>query len=259
MLENIRSEQQIHTLMQSVKFKGLTPMGTELRSKVIDGIVVPKIRQGQYRKPTLVIVITDGQPAGEAASTVFDTMKYANQEVSRQFGRGGIAFQFAQVGNDLKAREFLGKLDEDPVVGPLVDCTSNYENESEEMQRQGVELTPELWLIKLLLGAIDSTYDRKDEKAGGHAPPPQQGYGGGYGGAPPQGGQYGQQPGYGAPPAQQYGGQPPQGQYGQQPPYGGAPPQQGGYPPQGQGRGYSPYPPQGGQGGQYQPPGPPRY
>jgi hypothetical protein len=219
MLENIRTEQQIDALMRNAQFKGLTPMGTELRSKVIDGIVVPKVQQRQYRKPTLVITITDGQPAGEAPNTVFDTIKYAAQVVGQQYGPGGIAFQFAQVGNDQKAREFLGKLDEDPAIGRLIDCTSNYENESEEMQKQGVNLTPDLWVVKLLLGAIDSSYDRKDEKAGGA--PPQQQYGapgGGYG-QPPQ-----QQ--YGAPPQQQYG-QPPQGQYG-------APPQQGQYgqPPQ---------------------------
>lgn len=146
LVENIRSEQQIEQLMRNVQFKGLTPMGTELRSKVIDGIVIPKVRSGQYRKPTLVIIITDGQPAGEAQTTVNETIKYAAQEVGRQFGPGGIAFQFAQVGNDIKAREFLAKLDEDPVVGKIIDSTSNYENESEEMQRQGVNLTPELWV-----------------------------------------------------------------------------------------------------------------
>jgi len=263
MLENIRSEQQIDQLMRSVQFKGLTPMGTELRSKVIDGLVIPKMRQGQYRKPTLVITITDGQPAGEAPNTIFETIKYAADQVGRQFGPGGISFQFAQVGNDLKAREFLGKLDEDPAVGRLVDCTSNYENESEEMQRQGVNLTPELWLVKLLLGSIDSSYDRKDEKAGGAGAPPPGQYGGapggGYGQAPP--GQYGGAPGGG------YGQQPPQGQYGA-PPQGGQyghPPQGGqqyGQPPPGQGygRGGPPpgYPPQGGQGG-YGAPAPPRY
>ena len=44
-----------------------------------------------------------------------------------------------------------------------------------------VELTPELWLVKLLLGAIDSSYDTQDEKrkqgpqgsqVGYGAPPP---------------------------------------------------------------------------------------
>ena len=100
--------------------------------------------------------------------------------------------------------------------------------------RQGQTLTPELYMMKLLLGAVDRSYDKKDEQAGA---------GGNYGGAPPQQG-YGAPPqGYGAPPPGQYGGAPPpQGGYpGQAPGYGQPPPQQG-YPQQG-------YPPQGGAGG----------
>ena len=163
LLENIRTEQQIERVMSTVQYKGLTPMGTELKRKVIDGIIVPKLQRQQYTKPHLVIVITDGQPAGEAPSAVFDAVKYASQEVSRARGHGGVAFQFAQVGNDQKAREFLAKLDEDPAVGRLVDCTSSkstrlllecfnpditkdYENESDEMRRKGVDLTPDLWV-----------------------------------------------------------------------------------------------------------------
>jgi len=243
-VENIRSEAQINQLMQTVQFKGLTPMGTELRNKVIDGIILPKVRERRYTKPTMVITITDGQPAGESPTTVYDTIKYASQEVGRVFGPGGVAFQFAQVGNDLKAREFLGKLDEDPVVGKLVDCTSNYENESDEMRQKGVDLTPELWLVKLLLGAIDRSYDSKDETQRPGAAPGQ------YGGAPPQGGpgQYGAHPQGGQ---GQYGAPPQGGQYGTPGQQGGYPPQQGGYPPQqGGGRGY---PPQ--QGGYGAPPG----
>jgi len=173
-----------------------------------------------------------------------------------RYGKGAVAFQFAQVGNDLKAREFLGKLDEEPGIGDMVDCTSNFEVEQDEMSRANppVDLTPDLWVIKLLLGAIDSSYDSKDEKQAGGAPG--QGFGG------PQGG-------YGQPPPSQYGQQ--QGGYGQQPQYGqpqqgyGQPPQQGGYgtPPPGQ-YGRPPpqqpgYPPQGGQGGYGGPPPPPRY
>lgn len=190
MIDNIRSEQQVHQLMQNVQFKGLTPMGTELRKKIIDPLVISKARAGQLRKPVLIITITDGQPGGEPHKAVFDTVKYASQELSRTpLGQKGIAFQFAQVGNDLKARDFLGELDSDPQVGNLVDCTSNFETEQDEMSRSQppVDLTPELWLIKLLLGAIDSTYDRKDEKASSGRP-----------GGPPGGG-------YGGPPQQQYG------------------------------------------------------
>jgi hypothetical protein len=124
-VEHVRTEQQIERLMSTVQFKGMTPMGTELRHKVIDGIIMPKIQRRQYTKPHLVIVITDGQPAGEPATAVFDTVKYAAKEVGRAHGPGAIAFQFAQVGNDLKARDFLAKLDEDPSVGDMVDCTSS--------------------------------------------------------------------------------------------------------------------------------------
>ncbi|KAI9860795.1 MAG: hypothetical protein M1813_005718 [Trichoglossum hirsutum] len=270
---NIRTEQQVEELVARVAFKGLTPMGTELKKKVLDPLVVGPARAGQLKKPVLVITITDGQPAGEDQNTVFESIKYASNELARMrnpasgsnYGAGAVSYQFAQVGNDLKAREFLGKLDSNPEVGHLVDSTSNFEVEQDEMSRAQppVDLTPELWLAKLLLGAIDSSYDTKDEQAGSRqqsgqygAPPPGQ-YGGGqpgYGGPPP--GQYGGQPGYGGPPppGNQYGGpppagaqygRPPPGQYGGQPGYGGPPQQQygqpqPGYPPQGYG---APQPP----------------
>jgi hypothetical protein len=249
-------------------------MGTSLKQKVLDPLVIGPARAGQLNKPVLVITITDGQPAGEAQDVIFNVIRQTVNELSAlpQYGQGAIAFQFAQVGNDLQAREFLSKLDKDPVVGKLVDCTSNFEVEQDEMSKAQppVDLTPELWLVKLLLGSIDSSYDNKDESANrqpagqygyagqGQPPYPQQGYPQQpqqYG-APPQ--QYGQQ--YGQP-GQQYGpqygqspqsyGQPPQpyGQAAQRPPQGYGqpgqyPPQQGGYPPQ--------------QGG-YNAPQPPRY
>ncbi|CBX96623.1 hypothetical protein LEMA_P108880.1 [Plenodomus lingam JN3] len=246
--DGVANETQIEEVMRGVQFKGLTPMGTSLRKKVIDEIVLQKASAGQLRKPVLVIAITDGQPAGEPQNAVFDTIRYAFDTLQQrfpQYGRGGVAFEFAQVGNDEMARKFLSKLDEDPQIGPMVDCTSNFENEQEEMMRANppVDLTPDLWIIKLLLGAIDRSYDSKDEKSnhapGGYGAPP----GGQYGGPPQQG--YGQQP-----PPGQYGGPPQQGGYGQHPPPGqyGAP--QGQYPPPGQQYG-GPPPPQGGAPGGY--------
>lgn len=259
---NIHNSMEVEQMVQRVQFKGLTPLGTSLRQKVVEPLVVQKARSNQLRKPVLVIVITDGQPAGEPANAVFDAIRYASTELSRtQYGKGAISFQFAQVGNDLKAREFLGKLDNEPGIGELIDCTSNFEVEQDEMAKASppMDLTPDLWLVKLLLGAVDSSYDTKDEKGSR-----QQGGAPGYGAPPP--GQYGQQPPYGQP-QQQYGqqqppyGQPQQGQYGApqggqygqnpqygapqgQPPYGQGPPQHGQPPYPG---GQPPYP----QGGQY--------
>ena len=94
MLGNIRTEQQIAQVMSNKIYKGLTPFGTKLRQKVIDGIVMPKLRQP--RKPVLVIGITDGQPAGENAGALEDTILYAVNSI-QNLGPGAIAFQFAQV------------------------------------------------------------------------------------------------------------------------------------------------------------------
>ena len=48
----------------------------------------------------------------------------------------------AQVGKDQRAQAFLGMLDNDPVVGKMVDATSYYELEADEYARKGVNLTP---------------------------------------------------------------------------------------------------------------------
>ncbi|KAL1969263.1 hypothetical protein VTN77DRAFT_9455 [Rasamsonia byssochlamydoides] len=252
--DNIRSKEDAEALVARVRFQGLTPMGTSLKHKVLEPLVLGPARAGRLEKPVLVITITDGQPAGEPHNTVADAIRFAVDELSRtRYGRGAISFQFTQVGTDLHAREFLSKLDEDPSIGNFIDCTSNFEVEQDEMSRANppVHLTRELWVAKVMLGAIDSSYDTKDEKSSGRAggpPPPPPGQYGGYnqgayaqnqaayghnqGGYPPQQsyGQpnYGPQ-GYGQP----YGGygQPPAGQapYGQPPPGGYYPPQQPGY------------------------------
>jgi hypothetical protein len=124
--DGVATEAQIDHLMNGVQFKGLTPMGTQLRQKVLEPIVLQKIRNQQMRKPILVIAITDGQPAGEPQNAVFDAIKITFAELEKTpFGRGAVALEFAQVGNDEMARKFLGKLDEDPNVGPFIDCTSS--------------------------------------------------------------------------------------------------------------------------------------
>lgn len=244
-LDRIQNEQMVEHIISKAQFNGITPLGTELRNKVIDPLVLGPARSRELQKPVLVITITDGQPTGEPATVVNEVIRYASSELSRmpQYGPGAISFQFAQVGNDQTAREFLAKLDSDPQVGKLIDCTSNYENESMEMRsKANVIMTKELWRVKILLGSIDSSYDSKDESASQGSGGP--GYGapapGSYPGSnayaqqpyAPQQGQYGQPPqqGYGPPPSQQGYGSQSYGQqgYGQspQPGYGQPPPQQ---------------------------------
>jgi hypothetical protein len=122
----IRNPNDVENLVSRVRFSGLTPLGTSLRQKVVDPLVIGPVRAGRLQKPVLIITITDGQPAGEAPGTVRETISYAVREVQRaQYGTGAVSFQFSQVGNDNRARDFLSELDEDPEIGQLIDCTSS--------------------------------------------------------------------------------------------------------------------------------------
>lgn len=160
----LRTEPEVSQLISQVNFRGLTPLGTNLQAKVIEPLVIRPARSNALKKPVMVITITDGQPAGEPSNQVFRVIKDAKSFMIRTpYGAGAIAFQFAQVGNDLRARDFLGRLDTDPEVGAMVDCTSNFEVEQDEMAKHGVVLDPSTWLVKMMLGAIDPSYDTQDE------------------------------------------------------------------------------------------------
>ncbi|KAL7417257.1 hypothetical protein BDY24DRAFT_377238 [Mrakia frigida] len=158
---NIATEQAALALLGNIKYSGLTPLGTSMDKKVIQPLLLGPARAGRLQKPVLII----GTPAGEARDHIFRVISNTNSELQRtRYGPDAVSYQFAQVGNDLKAQAFLGELDSHPTIGGLVDVTSNYESEQAEMmQKSGMDLTPELWLVKLLMGGIDSSYDEQDE------------------------------------------------------------------------------------------------
>lgn len=138
-LDGIRNQQMVDHVVDKIQYVGLTPLGTELRNKVIEPLILGPARNRQLQKPVLVITVTDGSPAGEDPNVIYDVIRYASNELSRmpQYGPGAVAFQFAQVGNDQHAREFLAKLDSNPQVGSLIDCTSSQCHKHGQMVANG--------------------------------------------------------------------------------------------------------------------------
>lgn len=160
---NIRDSISASNLVSQVQFNGLTPLGSKLDEKVMRPFIVDPVQSRSLQKPVLVIVITDGEPTGEAPNTVLNVIKGVKQMVSNsQYGPGAVGIEFSQVGKDMGAQRFLATLDKDPEVGKNIDATSYYEMEQEEYARKGVTLTPDLWLMKLMVGAVDPTFDEQD-------------------------------------------------------------------------------------------------
>lgn len=143
--DHLKSAVDVTNYIQQIKFNGYTPLGSGLETN---------------------ITITDGEPTGpgERMETTRNVIIRAKEYLSTlPYGAGSIAFMFAQVGKDQSAQAFLGQLDRDPQVGSMIDCVSDYELEQEEYKRKGIDLTPEVYLVKLMIGACDRSYDEGDE------------------------------------------------------------------------------------------------
>ncbi|GAA5855125.1 hypothetical protein JCM9279_001961 [Rhodotorula babjevae] len=163
--QGIKNEAQAAQLMSTVTFSGLTPLGTSFEQKVLHPLVAAA-RSNTLRKPVLAIVVTDGEPAGEHRYKIVQAITDAKRALtSTRYGADALSIELAQVGSDQKAAAFLNEIDVHPEIGSFVDVTGNFEMESAQMQQTtGIALSPDLWVIKLMLGALDTAYDSHDER-----------------------------------------------------------------------------------------------
>jgi hypothetical protein len=86
--------------------------------------------------------LTDGTPAGEAPDTLSRVLRQASQAMAQtRYGPDALSVMISQIGADIKARDWLAGLDTDPAIGGLVDVTSAFELESQElMQKTGLDV-----------------------------------------------------------------------------------------------------------------------
>lgn len=148
-----------------------TPMGSSLESKILQPLVLSPATQGRLNKPAFILVITDGRPtgSGEKDQKIVRVLQDAKRTLgSTRYGEDAVSFQIAAVGNDREAQDWLDSIDNDPSVGDLIDVCSDIAVESAQVKKStGVELTQELYCLKLLLGPIDTSYDASDETSSG--------------------------------------------------------------------------------------------
>ncbi|SPO30887.1 uncharacterized protein UTRI_05495_B [Ustilago trichophora] len=171
---NNPTQQRIHNVAEADQLTSrcaydgrATPMGSSLESKILQPLVLTPATQGRLSKPALVLVITDGRPTGssEKGEKIVKVLQHAKRTLaSTRYGEDAVSFQIAAVGNDREAQEWLDTIDNDPTVGDLIDVCSDITIESQQVKKStGVELTQELYCLKLLLGPIDTSYDASDE------------------------------------------------------------------------------------------------
>ena len=134
-----------------------------METRIIKNFVEEKIKTSTLEKPILIITLTDGIP--DSKKKVINTIeKTIEMTKASKYGSEAVSFSFAQIGTDKYATEYLEKLDKDENVGKHIDCTSEFSIEQKQCEKNyGFEFTESMWLIKLMIGAIDSSYDNADE------------------------------------------------------------------------------------------------
>jgi hypothetical protein len=159
--DNVRTTADVKNALARVSYNGITPMGTSAYKKIME----PYLRNARHTPPTkpiLIIIVTDGTPQGEEITFESAVMRAHRSLQDMGMSPYSIAIQVAQVGNDIKAQKFLNELDNHHHIGHMIDCTANYEFEAGEMAKKGVSMSAYLWLLKLMVGAVDPEYDEKD-------------------------------------------------------------------------------------------------
>lgn len=161
--DNLKTFEEIQNLMSKVSPSGSTPIGKKIKTRIFERMISKNLTEGTLKKPVLLIIITDGIPDYE--NDVINTIKECREKcISSKYGENAMSFSFVQIGTDKSATKYLDKLDNHPIIGKMIDCTSCFEIESNQcLSRYNIELTPGSYLIKLLLGPIDPNYDEMDE------------------------------------------------------------------------------------------------
>jgi len=167
--KRIKNPEEVTALFDQVRPCGFTPLASTCDRKILRPYFerISKLPPAEV-KGMIIYCITDGAPTTERGMpttiTTYKMLEYIDQTlVSLKLPRKTIGFNVTQIGFDDAATKFLQELDQHPKFGDRIDAVSDYELEMVQCQAQGVYLTPDLYIVKLLVGAVDSSYDAHDD------------------------------------------------------------------------------------------------
>ncbi|KAG9219142.1 hypothetical protein CCMSSC00406_0001552 [Pleurotus cornucopiae] len=170
---------KIVQIMGDTKPMGGTPIGTQLKSKILQPLVYSKIEDKSLDRPLLVSIITDGKPnvKNEKYSTLADAIAECGDRLDAAgYPRGSVKFLIGQIGSATDSTEFLNSLRENtknaPVVyvtkgkSPVQMCVPDITSTTDQLDSKFADLkenSPKLdrWLIDTLSAPLLKDEDAK--------------------------------------------------------------------------------------------------
>ena len=159
--ESTLSAGQIQEVMRRLQPEGYTPIGTNLREKILKPLVYniidkPKTSNNPnpFKRPLLVCIITDGCPTDEAPNRFRDEIITCKQKLeAKGYDPTSVIFCINQVGTDHSAEEFLDALRDEKEIEEVIYCTvGQLDAKYEELKEN--EKALESWLLHLLTKPI---------------------------------------------------------------------------------------------------------
>ncbi|KAK6523361.1 hypothetical protein TWF281_001341 [Arthrobotrys megalospora] len=152
---------KIDNIIEDLQMWGWTPIGSNLKAKILIPLVYKRLRTEQFTRPVLVSIITDGHPEGPQGrknQEKRDSLKDAILECGKRLQQYGIEsnavlFQISQIGAEEEATHFLESLRLDEELDDILYCTTDQlDAKYRELQLNHQRL--EQYLFSTLLGPI---------------------------------------------------------------------------------------------------------
>jgi len=145
--DKMKSSSDMEKAVQSCSYTGYTPIGTNMKSKVLEPMLYEPIRNKKY-KPLLVCVITDGWPYGEPDDLFRQVCIEGKQEVAKfnpLLASRGIYYVLNQIGAEQRATTFLEALKNDTTLRGQLYLTS--EKLDQQLQANNDPKAQSEWIL----------------------------------------------------------------------------------------------------------------
>jgi len=158
-MNNIGTVAGVEQALSDVHPTGITPIGTQLKSKVLQPFIVDVLESGgRLDKPFLITIITDGHPEGESRDTLKNEILWCKEYMVRKgYGPWAVGFHIVQIGDADGAKAFLQEIEEDAEVRDHVYISA--ENIADGRiggkVQQAASRQNELWWVDSLLKGIE--------------------------------------------------------------------------------------------------------
>ncbi|CAG9996101.1 unnamed protein product [Clonostachys byssicola] len=119
---------EVRELIANINNFGTTPLGAQLRKKILDRFVYPKLQAKGTFRPVLICVITDGCPdpaeKGRFQNEIDECKKLLRDRDRTKVGEKHVLFQISRVGKLREAEQFIKSLKADPELKNILHVTS---------------------------------------------------------------------------------------------------------------------------------------